>query len=102
MEEEVAIGAFNKLRMNLNQQLKFKKADLEEKIVFKNQKTIESAQLKKDIAAETAAHSADTEFKANLEADCNAKAAMDKNRQKAREDEMEAIQTAIDKLTAGG
>jgi len=94
MEEEVAIGAFNKLRTNLNQQLKFKKEDLEEKIIFKNQKLIESAQLKKDIAAETAAHSADTEFKANLEVDCNAKAAMDKNRQKAREDEMEAIQQA--------
>jgi len=102
MEEEVAIGAFNKLRTNLNQQLKFKKEDLEEKIIFKNQKLVESAQFKKDIAAETAAHSADTEFKANLEADCNDKDAMDKSRQKAREDEMEAIQTAIDKLTAGG
>jgi len=101
-EEEVSIGVFNKLKINLDKQLKFTKEDLDDKILFKSQKEGESAQLEKDIAAETAAHTADSAFKADLETDCAAKDTMDKSKQTARANELEAIQTAIDKLAAGG
>mmetsp|Transcript_101800 Transcript_101800/g.180815 ORF Transcript_101800/g.180815 Transcript_101800/m.180815 type:complete len:692 (+) Transcript_101800:85-2160(+) len=101
-EEEVSIGTFNKLKMNLVKTLKFTKEDLDDKILFKTKKEGESAQLEKDIAAETAAHTADAAFKADLEADCKAKDDMDKGKQTARENELAAIQTAIDKLAAGG
>jgi len=102
MQEEVAIGDFNKLRMNLNKQLEFTKEDLDQKVMFKSQKVAESAQLNKDISAESAAHAADTAFKTDLEADCKAKDDMDKSRQTNRQAELEAIQSAIDTLAAGG
>jgi len=102
MEEEVAKGEFNKLSTNLNKQLKFTKEDLDEKILVKSEKQGASAQLEKDLAAETNAKEADQAFKDDLEADCKAKDDMDKKKQTARESEMEAIQTAIDHLAAGG
>jgi len=90
------------LRTNLNKQMKFTKEDLDDKLLFKSKKEGKKAELEKDLAAETKAMDADQAFKDDLEADCKAKDDMDKSKQKAREDEMEAIQTAIDHLEAGG
>ncbi|CAJ1344548.1 unnamed protein product [Effrenium voratum] len=102
MEEEEAKGAFNKLKMNLEHQIKYTGQHVNEKTLKKSKKASLKAQLEKDKTAETNAQESDTKFLSSLTQDCEDKAAVAAERKAKSEEELAALDTAITKLAAGG
>lgn len=102
MEEEEAKHSFNKLKMNLEHEIKYTGQILDEKTLKKSKKASTKAQLEKDKTAETNAMETDKTFLTSLTEECEEKATVASERQKKNEEELAALGTAISKLAEGG
>lgn len=102
MEEEEAKHSFNKLKMNLEHEIKYTGQILDEKTLKKSKKASIKAQLEKDKTAETNAMETDKTFLTSLTEECEEKATAASERQKKNEEELTALSTAISKLAEGG
>eukprot|EP00931_Biecheleriopsis_adriatica_P091281 TRINITY_DN65172_c0_g1_i1.p1 TRINITY_DN65172_c0_g1~~TRINITY_DN65172_c0_g1_i1.p1 ORF type:complete len:693 (-),score=231.15 TRINITY_DN65172_c0_g1_i1:24-2054(-) len=102
LEELEAKGTHDKLMMNLRNQIKFLKQDMNEKTLVSSKKTAKKAELSKDLLATNSSKASDHEFLQSFIQDCNDKAEMAKQRGEMREKELAALSAAIEKLGEGG
>eukprot|EP00931_Biecheleriopsis_adriatica_P091001 TRINITY_DN6490_c0_g2_i1.p1 TRINITY_DN6490_c0_g2~~TRINITY_DN6490_c0_g2_i1.p1 ORF type:complete len:707 (+),score=220.93 TRINITY_DN6490_c0_g2_i1:52-2172(+) len=102
MAEEEAKGSFNKLKMNIQKEIKFTQQEIDAQTLRKSKKDVERAKFEKENEEEQATTDADKSFLKDLTDDCAEKAELAAHRATLREQELAALDEAIAKLKEGG